>query len=315
MRGYTILRQRSPRPAAIPRFSQPGFFFNDADHICQHTGPFCVISALNQATGQADARCAFSIEPTRAVSPVAAPFGSVEFVQTLSDAVLNDVLDALVDEARATRAPLLRLVNYPHCYAPEQAHRLTEQLLRQGFRLAAANQTFFLPVTQETFENTIGASERRRLRKCRGAGFQVAHWDSPDLDAVTSFLVRTRRQRGYELTLPAERLRTLIQTFPNQFLVFVISDGPIIAALTVAVRVRDDILYNFLPASHPDYHAYSPMVLLTDGLFGYCQQRQIRLLDLGVSLDGNHQPKPSLMRFKRNLGALESPKLIFEMMF
>lgn len=315
MRGYTILRQRSPRPAAIPRFSQPGFFFNDADHLCQHTGPFCVVSALNQATGQADARCAFSIEPTRAVSPVAAPFGSVEFVETLPDAILNRLIDALVNEARATGAPLLRLVNYPHCYAPEQALRLTNQLLRRGFRVVADNQNFFLPITDEAFENTIDASERRRLQKCRRAGFQFAQWDSPDPDAVTSFLVRTRRQRGYELTIPVERLCRLIQTFPNQFLVFGVSDVPTIAALTVAVRVRDDILYNFLPASDPDYHAHSPMVLLTDGLFGYCQQRQIRLLDLGVSLDGNQQPKPSLMCFKRNLGALESPKLTFEMIF
>lgn len=315
MRGYTILRQRSPRPVAIPRFSQPGFFFNNAEHLCQHTGPFCVITALNQASGQADARCAFSIEPNCAVSPVAAPFGSVEFVQTLPDIILNSLIDALVEEARATGAPRLRLVNYPHCYAPEQAHRLTEQLLRRGFRVAADNQNSYLPITHEAFENTIDASERRRLQKCRRAGFQVAHWDCPDLDAVSSFLIQTRRQRGYELPLPAERLCALIQTFPDQFPVFVVNDGPIIAALTVAVRVRDDILYNFLPASDPDYHAHSPMVLLTDGLFGYCQPRQIRLLDLGVSLDGNRQPKPSLMRFKRNLGALESPKLIFEKVF
>ena len=315
MRDYTILRQQSPLPAALPRFSQPGFFFNDADHLGQQTGPFCVISALNQASGQADARCAFFIEPNRAVSPLAAPFGSVEFVQTLSDAVLNDVLNALVDEARATGAPRLRLVNYPHCYAPEQALRLTNQLLQRGFRVVADHQTFYLPVTREAFENTIDASERRRLRKCRRARFRFAHWDSPDLDAVTSFLIRTRRQRGYELTLPAERLRRLIQTFPDQFSIFVVSDGPTIAALTVAVRVRDDILYNFLPASDPGYHDHSPMVLLTDGLFGYCQERQIRLLDLGVSLDGGCQPKLSLLRFKRNLGALESPKLTFEMVF
>lgn len=315
MRDYTILRQRSPLPAAIPRFSQPGFFFNDADYLSEHTGLFCVITALNQATGQADARCTFFIESNRAVSPAAAPFGSVEFVPTLPDSVLNSLIDALVDEARATGAPRLRLVNYPHCYAPEQALRLTNQLLQRGFRVVADNQNFFLPVIHEAFENTIDASERRRLQKCRRAGFQFTQWDSPDLDAVTSFLVRTRQQRGYALTLSTERLRCLIQTFPNQFPVFVVNDGPIIAALTVAVRVRDDILYNFLPASDPDYHAHSPMVLLTDGLFGYCQQGQIRLLDLGVSLDGNHQPKPSLMRFKRNLGALESPKLIFEMVF
>ena len=313
---YTILRQQSPLSAEVPRFSQPGFFFNDAEHACQQsTRPFHVITALNQTTGLADARCAFFSEPDCAVSPAAAPFGSVEFVQTLPDSVLSNVVDALIDEARRTGAPVLRLVNYPHCYAPEQTHRLTECLLDRGFSITATNHTAFLPVTGNPFADTIVASERRRLEKCRRAGFRFAHWCCPDIDAVVSFVAKTRRQQGYRLTLPSDRLTNLLRAFPDQFPVFVIRDGPAVVALTVAVRVRTDILYNFLPASDPDYHAYSPMVMLVDGLFGYCQHQRIQLLDLGASLDGNRQPKPGLMRFKRNLGAQESPKLTFEKRF
>ena len=316
MRDYLILRQQSPLPAAIPVFSQPGFFFNNADHIGQQsTGPFCVITALNQTTGQADARCTFFVEPHRAVSPISAPFGSIEFTRNLPEAVLSALIDALIDEARSTGAPTLQLVNYPHCYAPEQAHRLTEQLLLRGFRVVSADETFFLPITSSAFKDTIDASERRRLHKCQRAGFQFAHWRCPDVDTVTSFLVQTRRQQGYNLNLSAERLSDLLRSFPEQFPVFVVTDGPTLTALTIAVRVRDDILYNFLPASDPNYRAYSPMVLLTDGLFRYCQQQHIQLLDLGTSLDANHQPKASLMRFKRNLGAQESPKLTFEKEF
>ncbi len=316
MRDYTILRQRSPLAGAIPPFSEASFFFNNAGHICQQsTRPFCVITALNQATGQADARCAFFIESDHALSPVAAPFGSVEFISTLPDAVLSNLIDALTDEARATGVPILRLVNYPHCYAPQQAHRLTERLLQLGFRVTAADQTYFLPINTDSFEKTIVSSERQRLRKCQRAGFRFVHWRCPDIDAVTSFLVRTREQRGYNLTLPPDRLTNLIRAFPKQFAVFVVNDGSALIALAVTVRVRDDILYNFLPASDPGYRAHSPMVLLTDGLYDYCQQQKIRLLDLGVSLDGDHEPKPSLVRFKRNLGAQESPKLTFEKIF
>lgn len=316
MRDYIILRQQSPLPTTISQFSQPGFFFNNAEHLCQQSDrPFCVITALNQITLQADARCTFFVEPNRAVSPVAAPFGSVEFIQTLPDPILSDLLDALIDEAQTTGVPVLRLVNYPHCYAPEQAHRLTEQLLKRGFQVTAADQNSFLTITNDAFENIIDASERRRLRKCQRVGFQFMHWQCPDVDATTSFLARTRQQQGYVLALPLDRLGQLIQTFPNQFPIFAVMDGSAIAALTVAVRVRDDILYSFLPASDPGYHAYSPMVLLIDGLFRYCQQQQIRLFDLGVSLDGNHQPKPSLIRFKRNLGAQESLKFTFEKSF
>lgn len=316
MRDYAILRQRSPPEAAIPLFSQPGFFFNNADHLCQQsTGPFCVITALNQVTRQADARCAFFVGSGHASSPAAAPFGSVEFIPTLPDSVLDDFIDALIDQARSTGAFVLRLVNYPHCYAPEQAHRLTKQLLQRGFCVAASNQNSYLPITEAAFENIIEAAEQRRLRKCQRAGFQFSHWRCPNVNEVTSFLAQTFQQQGYRLSLPTEQLESLLRSFPEQFPVFVVEDGSVPAALAVTVRVRHDILYTFLPASNPAYHTYSPLVLLMDGLFEYCQQQQIRLLDLGVSLDGNHQPKPSLLRFKRNLGALESPKVCFEKRF
>lgn len=313
MGNYTIIRQRNPLEAAIPPFSQPGFFFNNAEHLCQQSQqPFCVITAQNQTTGKTEARCAFFIEDNRAISPAGAPFGSVEFGQSLPDSVLSRLIDALVDEAQSFGVSTLRLVNYPNCYAPEEARRLKEQLLQRGFRVAASHQNYFLPVTDDSFETRIHPSERRRLRKCRQAGFRFQHSCCPDLDAVMSFLVKAYQQRGYKLTLPPDRLRNLLHSFPNQFLIFTVWDNTTIAALTVAIRVRADILYNFLPAFSPIYHNYSPMVMLTEGLFSYCQQHKIQLLDLGVSLDGNHYPKPSLMRFKRNLGAHESPKLVFE---
>lgn len=272
-----------------------------------------MLTALNQRTGRTEARCAVFFHSEGVVSPGAAPFGSIEFAETLPDRVLDAFLDSLIETVRANAAgTTLRLVNYPHCYAPEQAARLTVKLPGYGFRLIETNQTFFLPITTENFAQIIVPAERRRLRKCREAGFQVKQRLSPDVADVVNFLQQTRQQQGYQLTVRPEYLVSLLQKFPEQFLVFTVNDGPKLAALTVSVRVRDDILYNFLPASHPAYRTFSPMVMLTDGLFTYCQQQGIRLLDLGTSLDSDNQPKPSLIRFKRNLGAQESPKLIFE---
>ena len=271
-----------------------------------------MITALNQITRQADARCAFFTRAGQAVSPGAAPFGSIEFTKALPEAVLDGLVQTIQETAQESGLRTLRLVNYPHCYAPEQAIRLADTLLAQGFRLIGADQNQFLSVGTDAFERTIDSSERRRLVKCRRAGFQFGHWERPAIDDVVGFLQTTRQQQGYRLTIQPERLSDLLATFPDQFPVFAVWDDDCLAALAVAVRVRADILYNFLPASHPDYRTYSPMVLLTDGLFAYCQQHQIRLLDLGISVDSDRQPKLSLMRFKRNLGAQSSPKLVFE---
>ncbi|AUD01375.1 GNAT family N-acetyltransferase [Spirosoma pollinicola] len=313
MANYTFLLQYSPQPDTIPTFCQPGFLFNEVQHLNQQSGgEFYLLSALHQETKQAEARCSFFMAHTQAISPIAAPFGSIEFTAALPDAALDQFILVLTDAARQAGATHLRLVNYPHCYAAWQTDRLIQALLTYGFTLAERNQTFFLPVDNRLFENSIVPAEQRRLRKCRKANFTFAHWQTPVIAEVVEFIQNTRQQQGYPLTICADRLTGLLHEFPDQFVVFSVHNGPQLIALTIAVRVRHDILYNFMPASDPAYNSFSPMVLLIAGIYGYCQQQKIQLFDLGMALDSNRQLKPGLMRFKRNLGAQESPKFVFE---
>ena len=313
MNQYTMLLQYNPRPALIPPFSEAGFLFNTHRHLSQqYQDGFYLVTALNRMTQQADARCAFFVQSDKALSPFAAPFGSIEFTESLPGPILDTFIRTLLQAARLAGATTLRLVNYPACYAPGQVSELTQKLHQQGFDLVDTQQTSFLPVTDSAFAVNLVPAERRRLAKCISADFQFRHWQNPDRAEVVGFLQERRHQKGHLLTITPERLANLLQAFPDQCAVFTIMDGETIAALTVTIRVRNDILYNFQPASDANYHSFSPMVLLISGLYGFCQQQGIKLLDLGLSLDHNRQHKPSLLQFKRNLGCLESPKLIFE---
>ncbi len=312
MDEYTFLFQQNPHPTFIPEFCQPGFLFNDHKHLRQqHDAGFYLLSALNRVTQQTDARCAFFVRDGNARSPIAAPFGSIEFTETLPDQVLNAFIYRLIDEACSVGAATFRIVNYPTCYAPKQAERLSKKLHEHGFDLIDTHQTFYLSTTDISFESNLVPAERRRLRKCREAGFVFSHRQTPDIAEVIDFVQETHRQKGYPLTISPERLADLLHNFPDAHAVFTVRDGSRLTALTITVRVRHDILYNFRPVSNPDYQQFSPIVMLTDGLFSYCLQQKIRLLDLGISLDAAGQPKPGLIRFKRNLGAQESPKMIF----
>ncbi|WP_420149002.1 GNAT family N-acetyltransferase [Spirosoma sp.] len=314
---YSIQLHTNFQSSTIPEFGQSGFFFNNLEHLRhQHSGSFHLLTAQNQRTGLAEARCAFFVDAGKAISPVAAPFGSVEFTETLPEPVLDTFLHALSNAIRSIgTSTTFRLTHYPCCYAPEQTALLRKKLPKYGFQLTRTDQTFYLPVDAGMFGQLIAPAERRRLRKCREAGFQFQHWTSPNITDVVNFVQDTRRQQGYQLTICPKNLTNLLHRFPDQFLVFTVYDGLKLAALSIAIRVREDILYSFLPASHPDYRTFSPTVMLVDGLYTFCQKEAIRLLDLGTSLDGNNQPKSSLRRFKRNLGALESPKFVFEKHF
>lgn len=297
----------------MPAFYQPGFFFNEPEHLRQQgDGVYSLLMAINQQTGQSEARCAFFSESNKAMSPAAAPFGSIEFIDILPDSVLDQLISLLVVEAKSTGASALQLVHYPSCYAPLQTNRLTRKLIEYGFQISRSDQSQYLPIMDEPFENYIAPSERRRLRKCREAGFQFSSRVSSQSDSLLAFIQNVHQQKGYCPTISYDYLRSLLRTFPDHFSIFTVRTGADIIALTITVRVRNDILYNFLPASDPDYNTFSPMVMLTDGLVTYCRQQGIRLLDLGVSLDNNRQSKPSLIRFKQNLGAQESVKLVFD---
>ncbi|RYF77534.1 MAG: GNAT family N-acetyltransferase [Cytophagaceae bacterium] len=300
----------------IPAYSEPGFFFNEEDQLRQQdSGSFHLLTALNTVTHQTDARCAIFIDNELAISPKLAPFGSVEFISALPERILIELLDSLENEVNQLRLPVLRLTNYPHCYAPRQTERLARELQRRAYELADQLVNFHIDVTDEPLAVRMHSSERRRLANCKKANFTVTIWTDPPIHLVTQFIQHSRNQQGYPLTISAERLTYLLQHFPDQYPVFVVRDGSTIAALTIAVRVRHDILYNFLPADNLAYRSFSPAVLLTDGIYAYCQQEGITLLDLGVSVDEHRVAKPSLMEFKRKLGAQESAKLVWEKYF
>lgn len=313
---HQIQTYKSTPKARIPVFSEPGFFFNEEAQLRhQDSHSFHVLTALNINTHQVDARCAIFVDDQRAISPKLAPFGSIEFISSLPEGTLTDLIDSLEEQVNSLGLPALRLTNYPECYAPQQARRLGLELQRRAYQLVNQFVNHHIDVRATPLAEQMHLSERRRLAKCQRANFAVSTWTDPPADIVVKFIQRNRQQQGYPLSIAPERLAYLLRHFPDQYPVLVVRDRDSIVALTVAVRVRQDILYNFLPADDLAYRAYSPTVLLTHGLYTYCQQQGITLLDLGVSLDEHQHPKPSLMRFKRNLGAQESTKMVWEKRF
>jgi hypothetical protein len=101
-----------------------------------------------------------------------------------------------------------------------------------------------------------------------------------------------------------------VEAFADEFVFFEVMKGYERTAASIAIRVANDILYNFYSAHHSRYDAWSPVVMLIEGMYGWCQQQGIRLLDLGTSAVDN-QPNFSLLDFKLRLGAQPTAKLTF----
>lgn len=310
---YVIQYYENASPHMITSFGASGFLYNDGRHLqTQANLPLHHFCIIDQQTGQTVARCTFFQQTGQWYSPLAAPFGSFECTILLPDTILDAFLEQIGAVMRRLSVKAVTIKLPPHCYAPEQTAYFMERLLKKDFRIIADPVVHYIPVTDGDLSCRMAAQEMQRLRKAERAGFTFRQLTEPQPDLVIAYWQQRRAGQQYPLTIAPEQLRRLLTGMPDRFPVFVVEAGGEWAAMSVCVRVSDTILYHFLPVDSAQYRRFSPMVMLIHGLYHYCRGQGIRLLDLGVSLDEAQLPKPGLMRFKRNMGGIPSPKLTVE---
>ncbi|WP_156126319.1 hypothetical protein [Hymenobacter sp. DG25B] len=246
------------------------------------------------------------------ISPYQAPFGGIQLAESVGAEVLQAFLAVVLGELQTRKMPLLRLKCYPGAYAPAAVPLLAQALTSLGFRAVEAEVNHHL-LLAEAFEARLHPSEQRRLRKCQRAGMQFEQEPPLLLPLAYEFLARCRQEKGQALSLPLERLQELFKQFPRDFFLFSVRDAEgNWAALTVAIRLNEQVLYNFYPASPLAYNAFSPVVLLNAGLHAFGRANGMRLLDLGTSMLPAGSPNFPLLRFKEHLGGVMSQKFTFE---
>ncbi|GAB3340305.1 hypothetical protein GCM10027299_53610 [Larkinella ripae] len=319
---YKIFHAENPLPEQFPPVYRDGFLFLQARHLLQQPcRPLHYFALIHPKTGRADAHCAVFIRDGWAVSPCAASFGSIEFSEEVPDEAVDRLIDAIVTCSKKlllSDKKLLdsgiRLVNYPDFYLPNQAQRLRKLLLAKGFTVAQEELNQHIPVTDRPFIDLLDAPERRRLRKCRQAGFTPQIWQNPDSDELMEFVQKARIRKNLPITIQSKDLASILANFEDLYPVFEVRDGSQLIAVCLGIWITSEILYYFLPADHEDYQSFSPSVLLIESLYHHCQQNRISWLDLGISTSRGVRNE-GLIRFKRQLGAVESPKFVYELRF
>ncbi|HAO48851.1 MAG TPA: GNAT family N-acetyltransferase [Runella sp.] len=303
-------------PTALTRFRGrwSPWLFNTPLHVVHQQAEQVYTFVLTDAETQQELYGFFHlfVQNQQGVSPLRASFGSFEVAEVVSHADFSFWLNSVESFAVSQGIKSLSIRHYPSCYHPARSSFIKRGLVRHGFQLSQSSINHYISVTSQPFETALHASERRRLRKCLQAGFRFEEWVSPSAEQVYQFIAHNRQRLGYSLSFREEQLRLWLTIFPEIFRVFCIKNGEEIASLGLTVRVGKNVLYHFCPADNLAYRQYSPSVLLTKGLYEFSQQEGVTILDLGISVDAAGQPKTSLARFKRNLGAQECEKWQFE---
>lgn len=298
-------------PAADYRADVKTYIFHDERHLkLQAESGWRSFYVLNQKHKTIVGIVHVHINGQVAVSPLKASFGSFVWSTSLPPEMLFRFIGFVEDSLTSSGVTSVTYTNPATDYQPDQLQLLHVLLSNAGYRIQAAEAGAVMSVTQESLETKMDDWEVRKLKQAREAEFVFASATVNPVDEIFQFILNARKEKGYSLSMTQVMMEHTVEVFPDQFIFFEVMKGYERAAASIAIRVADDILYNFYSAHHSRYDAWSPVVMLIDGMYGWCQQHGIRLLDLGTSALEN-QPNFSLLDFKLRLGAQPTAKLTF----
>lgn len=291
-----------------PQYSFDVFLFLQPEHLILQRGENIWILFAESKQG-IEMLTSIFLEKEKAFSPLRMSFGGIVAKETISYSETEKFIDFLLNFCQNKGVEELKITNYPFSYAPNFSAICSQIFLQKGFVITNSELTHYL-VIDKNFEENLHLSALRRLRKCQKEGFIFEHWEQADLLFVYNFVRRNRHRKNYPVTMSFEDFQSTVSAFPDNYWVFVIRKEQEVIALTVAIVVNKDILYNFYPADKEEYLQYSPMVMLMAELFEFAKQKGFSILDLGISTE-KFKPNYGLIRFKENLACKSSLKLSF----
>jgi hypothetical protein len=142
------------------------------------------------------------------------------------------------------------------------------------------------------FEDAISSGQRKRIAKCERAGYRVGR---STLDICYPIILDNRLRKGRPYSMNLEMWREV----ESSVQCFALTPSPIAAA--ICVKVAPDVIYVQAWGDIPGQEQYSPVALLCKGIYNWCAENGIRLLDVGIS-DNAGVPDAGLVAFKKSLG-------------
>ncbi len=251
----------------------------------------------------------FHVDTNEATSPYRSPFGSYLFSDSITDVTLSEFITYCEKQLSDRKVKSIVLKNQPELYS-ERNKLLVTVLNKLNYQVIKEETSAVISITDKPFESGLHKSEKKRLRKCRESELIFEIIPLEQLQKIYIFLEACREEKGYALSMSFDEIQKLAKTFPERIILTAVVDKSQLVAANISIRVYDHVLYNFYHDHASEYDLLSPVVLLNEGLYNFCEAKNIKFLDLGTSnIDG--ELNESLLNFKLNLGADASRKLTF----
>ncbi|MBR9997766.1 MAG: GNAT family N-acetyltransferase [Cyclobacteriaceae bacterium] len=294
-----------------PPLTDPVFIFNEIQYLSLWPEKIISCYLRNRHSGSITGFCHFQCENKTAWSLYQAPFASVYLKEDIGFGIIGSFVSSMIDFLGERGISKICLKHYPDFYSVSPPDKLITALLFAGFQIKQTDINHALIISEQPFEVSVHAMQRRRILKCASRGYLFQHHENNELEFLFKKIQELRMQKNIPVKITLERLKVLVDRFPDQYHLFSVQDNGRIIAITLMVSVNSTTLYNFLPASDEKYSTSSPMVYLIKNLYEYALSHHYRYIDLGVSSIKN-QPQSGLINFKENLGGVPGIKFLLE---
>lgn len=252
----------------------------------------------------------FHVDGDVAVSPLRNPFGSIEFSDALTPKELFEFIRYVEIALQRKGVKQIEIKSYPQLYHGARSAMLATFLLNHGFVAQTAELSACVQVSPSKLFESLSSWEKRKLKQQKKSELRFSQLPITRFREVYQFIESCRLERKQKLSMTVGQLEAVLKTFPDAFSLFGMFENQALAAASISIRINKTILYNFYSAHARMYSAMSPVVGLVEGMYEYCQEERIQLLDLGTSsLRGT--PNFTLLDFKINLGAVPTSKFTF----
>ena len=241
---------------------------------------------------------AFHFEGITAISLQKAPFGGLMSAATLSSQTLSTWWTQAEEELAKKGAKEIIIHQPPHIYGDDHAGFYTTA----GFKKYRDRLYHAIAISpKKSWLEQASTMEKRKWKKCEKVGAKWVEVKGAERMNLVEKLLFWRSSDEKPASLRIADIENAMVELPKHYHVFGVKLNGEWVAATLAVLASEMVLYHFIPASHPDYKTYSPMVFLVEGLYRKAQEWQLNWIDLGAS-EVLGQPKSSLIHFKEQIG-------------
>lgn len=294
-------------PSAYRYNFEPYLFNREEYRLLQSATNWISFYILNEHDFLIEGHLHFYVKKDLAQSSVQSPFGGIEFSNTVDNKTVFHFIEFVFGKLKDSGVKNLSIVNPPHGYNSSRQALIETFMLNLGLAVSTSEVGSLIQINEKPFSEILHPRKKRKLMQTIQAGLVFKLLDKNSLDDIYHFIATHRREKNYHLSISLEHLRKSVDKLDDVYRFFGVFDGDNLIAASVAVVVSKNILYHFISDHVRKIRDAKPVLLLMNGIYDYCSQNNIELLDLGTSAKES-QPNFKLIKFKSEIGGQPTHK-------